>query len=620
MSVRPEPGEDQVLRGDPDFNSAILDTIASLVVVLDTDGRIIRFNKACERVTGYTASELLGKSFFEILIPEDDLPGVTEQFHRLRMGDFPNHHQNRWRMKDGSERLFEWANTAIADERGAVKFIIGTGTDVTERKRIETERDRFFELSVDMLSIASSDDGRWRRVNPAMSAVLGWTREELLAMPFMDIVHPDDLPRLLEAMADLASGKPLHKLEHRVRCRDGAYKWISWNKAPYLAEGQMYCVGRDVTERRAAEEELREAGRRKDEFLGMLSHELRNPLAPIRNSIWILRHSDAGSEQAVRAQGVIERQTEHLTRLVDDLLDVTRIARGKIELRRSRVDLREVVSRAADDFRLLMRDRAVSFHVAIPDEKLWADSDPTRITQIIGNLIHNASKFTSRGDEVMLSLDATSGQAEIRVRDTGAGIDPALLPYIFDSFVQGERTLARTEGGLGLGLALVKGIAELHGGSVRVESAGKGRGAEFIVSLPLVLPTAVEQGQRPGTLRPNGRRRVLVVDDNADAAESLAAIASLLGHVVEVAYDGPSAIEKARVNPPDLVLCDLGLPGMSGYDIAPVLRANQGPAMQLIAVSGYAQPEDVKRAMDAGFDGHVAKPVDPGRIEGLLAD
>jgi signal transduction histidine kinase len=219
----------------------------------------------------------------------------------------------------------------------------------------------------------------------------------------------------------------------------------------------------------------------------MLSHELRNPLAPIRNSIWILRHGTGAPEQVDRAQRVIERQTEHLTRLVDDLLDVTRIARGRIELRRARVDLAEVVARAAEDFRTVMRDREVAFDVALPSGRLWAEADPTRVTQIVGNLLHNASKFTRRGDAVSLSLAESGGAAVLRVRDTGAGIEPALLPAVFEPFVQGERTLARTEGGLGLGLALVKAIAELHGGSARADSAGKGQGAEFVVTLPLAV-------------------------------------------------------------------------------------------------------------------------------------
>jgi signal transduction histidine kinase/CheY-like chemotaxis protein len=373
---------------------------------------------------------------------------------------------------------------------------------------------------------------------------------------------------------------------------------------------------------RDSEQHLREADRRKDEFLSMLSHELRNPLAPIRNSVHILRHAAPGGEQAVRAQDVIERQTEHLARLVDDLLDVTRIARGKIELRRSRVDLGEVVLQAADDHRAMMEERGLAFHVAASPGEAWADADSTRIAQVLGNLLHNAAKFTARAGEVALSLRTADGRAEISVRDTGAGIDSALLPRLFEPFVQGERTLARSNGGLGLGLALVKGITELHGGTVRVESSGPDQGSEFVVALPLATATAAAAAERDvarvGSLRPPGPRHVLVVDDNRDAAQSLADVVELLGHSAEVAHDGPSAIARASASPPDVVLCDIGLPGMSGYEIARALRAS-GSAIRLFAVSGYAQPEDVQKAVEAGFDGHLAKPCDLAAIERLLA-
>jgi CheY-like chemotaxis protein len=297
---------------------------------------------------------------------------------------------------------------------------------------------------------------------------------------------------------------------------------------------------------------------------------------------------------------------------------VTRITRGKIELRRSRVDLGDVVLRAADDFRSIMREHGIRFDVAVPDDPVWVDADSTRITQVVGNLLHNASKFTTRGDTVAVSVAAIDGAAEIRVRDTGAGIDPELLPRIFDAFVQGERTLARSDGGLGLGLALVKGIAELHGGRVRVESAGEGSGAEFDVRLPLAEAVRHEPHAGERTARSSRNRRVLVVDDNRDGAESLADVVRMLGHTVDVAYDGAAALEKARANPPDVMLCDIGLPGMSGYEVAKAVRATD-ERVQLIAVSGYAQPEDVKRALDAGFDAHVAKPCDPETIDRLLS-
>ena len=378
-------------------------------------------------------------------------------------------------------------------------------------------------------------------------------------------------------------------------------------------------------ELRQANEHLREADRHKDEFLSMLSHELRNPMAPILNAIRILDGADPGGPLALEARGILRRQTAHLARLVDDLLDVTRIARGKIELRRTRIDLRGLVARTAVDFRSLAPASGLEFRLDLPERPLWADADPTRIAQVVGNLLHNATKFTAPGGTVSLALaPAASGaeerpaMAEIRVRDTGTGIDPALLRTIFEPFVQGPRSLARSEGGLGLGLALVRGIAELHGGSADACSGGPGAGAEFIVRLPLTAPAGT--GPDPAPPAPRGDpRRVLVVDDNKDAADSLRLLLKLLGHQAEVAYDGTAALAMARRDPPDLVLCDLGLPGMDGFELARRLRAALPACPRLVAVSGYAQREDVERSLAAGFDGHIAKPPDPAEIARQLA-
>ncbi|WP_242343364.1 PocR ligand-binding domain-containing protein [Anaeromyxobacter terrae] len=377
-----------------------------------------------------------------------------------------------------------------------------------------------------------------------------------------------------------------------------------------LAEGAL--------RQRQAEEALRDADRRKDEFLSVLSHELRNPLAPIRNSIYILEHAEPAGEQARRARAVIERQTEHLTKLVDDLLDVTRIAKGKIELRRERVDVAAVARRASEDLRSVIAGRGLALALDLPSDPVPVDGDPTRLAQVLGNLLQNATKFTPRGGTITVSVRAGAEATELTVRDTGVGIARNMLGRIFEPFVQAERSLARTDGGLGLGLALVKGVTELHGGTVRAESAGPGQGTEIIVRLPLaaekVLPASAAAGVSPMARG----RLVLVVDDNVDAADSLAELVQLFGHQTEVAYDGPTALAMARANPPDVVLCDLGLPGMSGYDVARALRAGGSNGVRLVAVSGYAQPDDLKRATDAGFDGHVAKPPDPGVIERIL--
>jgi PAS domain S-box-containing protein len=369
---------------------------------------------------------------------------------------------------------------------------------------------------------------------------------------------------------------------------------------------------------------LRNADRRKDEFLGMLSHELRNPLAPILNAARILAKADPGGPQALSARAILDRQVTHMARLVDDLLDVTRIARGRIEVRRERCDLTALVARAAEDFRALLADPAVAFRLELPARPLWAEVDPVRISQVIGNLLHNAAKFTGPGGTVTLELAGTGAGAEIRVRDTGVGIDPALMADLFEPFVQGQRSMARGEGGLGLGLALVKAIAELHGGSVAARSPGSGRGAEFTVRLPLAEPEPAGPGSAQARVQEGpaqaGRRRVLVVDDNRDAADSLAMLLRLGGFRTAVAYDGPGALDAVRADPPDFVLCDLGMPGMDGFQVAREIRAGGAAGPRLVALSGYAQPEDVARALAAGFDAHLAKPPDPDALARQLAE
>jgi PAS domain S-box-containing protein len=500
-----------------------------------------------------------------------------------------------------------------------------------ERLRAEAENaqresdERFraaFEASPDAININRLRDGVYVMINDGFTRLSGWARQEVVGKTAADLriwADPAQRGRMIEG---LTQGDSTQNIETTFRRKDGSVfdAWLSVRTFEAGGERFLLAITRDISDLKRAEAALREAGRRKDEFLGMLSHELRNPLAPIRNSTYILQYAEPGSGEARRAQAVIERQTGHLARIVDDLLDVTRVARGKIELRRARMNLCDVVCRAADDYRFVLKDRGVGFQVTVPDVAIWIEGDATRITQVIGNLLQNASKFTHRGEEVTLLLERGGHDAAIRVRDTGAGIAPELLPRIFDPFVQGDRTLARTEGGLGLGLALVKGITELHGGTVRADSAGDGKGAEFTVRLPLPTPNVFEAAPEALPERSRtGTRRVLVVDDNADAAESLAEILRMLGHRVEVAFDGPTAIEKARMNPPDAVLCDLGLPGMSGYEVAQALRAHAADRMQLIAVSGYAQHEDARRAIEAGFDAHVAKPTDPRKLEQLLA-
>jgi CheY-like chemotaxis protein len=381
-----------------------------------------------------------------------------------------------------------------------------------------------------------------------------------------------------------------------------------------------------VTVRRQAEQavreneaRLREADRRKTEFLAALSHELRTPLTPIRNGLVLLERAPPGSPAAARAREVLQRQTAHLVRLVDDLLDVTRISHGKVELHRARIDLRELARRGCEDHRALLEGARIALRLELPDAPVLVDGDPDRLCQVIGNLLQNAAKFTPEGGDVRVAVEAGPAGAALSVRDSGIGIAAADLPRLFEPFVQATQGLARTQGGLGLGLALARSLAELHGGAVQARSDGPGRGAEFVVTLPLAGPAAPAEPAR-ATAATAAARSILLIEDNPDAARTLADVLELQGHQVRLAPDGRSGLALARAARPDLVLCDIGLPDLDGYAVARALRADEALAgTRLVALSGYAQPEDLARARAAGFDDHVAKPPDPDALLGLVA-
>jgi PAS domain S-box-containing protein len=440
-------------------------------------------------------------------IHPDDLAGVQESIERSART------MTRWQAVFRylhPEKGLRWFSGSSIPSRAGDGSILWHGyvADVTEQRRVEEAVRRseqaFRDLADAMPQLvwANRGDGALEYLNRNWCEYTGTSVADSSGDSWARALHPDDIRATLERWRrSLATGEP-YEIEYRVRAaRDGSYRWFLARAIPMRdEEGRIVRwlgTATDIEDRRRMEDELRRAEharaeygdrleeehRRKDEFLGMLSHELRNPLAPIRNSVFLLRHG--GPEHAERALRVIERQTEHLTRLVDDLLDVTRIARGKIELRRERTDVRDVVRRTGEDFRALLDERGVGYRVEVPDRPVAADVDATRLTQVLGNLLGNAAKFTRTGDEVALTLEERGGEAVLRVRDTGAGIEPALLPSLFAPFVQGTRTLARSEGGLGLGLALVKALVELHGGSVRAESGGLGKGATFTIRLPV---------------------------------------------------------------------------------------------------------------------------------------
>ena len=370
---------------------------------------------------------------------------------------------------------------------------------------------------------------------------------------------------------------------------------------------------------------LREADRRKDEFLAMLSHELRNPLAAIHNAVQVLALQEHDPEQVERIRELIGRQSRQLVRLVDDLLDLSRFTRGKIRLRRAPVDLAQVVSTAVETSRPLIEARGHQLTVALPEPPPHVDADPARLAQVLSNLLNNAAKYTRTAGRIDLVAERVDGEICLRVRDTGIGIAPDMLPRVFDLFVQAESSADRAQGGLGVGLTLARQLIEMHGGTIEARSAGLGQGTEMVVRLPALPPPAAEAAPGaaasplPGSAAAEPLR-ILIVDDNRDSAESLALLMRMAGHEVGTAYEGPSALTKARTFLPDAVLLDIGLPRMDGYQVARRLRQEPGgDRLMLLALTGYGQEEDRRRSREAGFDHHLVKPIDLDRLQELLA-
>jgi PAS domain S-box-containing protein len=603
-------------------------------VEVDRDWRILRMNANQERMARTPRAAALGRTFWEVWpdAARDD-SACGRELRRSMAERVPVQLVDRYVPRD----LWIAVSAYPTSDGGIAVFL----RDASERMRTEERlrealRRLTAHVSTTPLAVVEWDsEYRVTTFSRRAEELFGWTAAEVVGKRIdeMPWIPEEDWPAVRAVMRDMAAGtRPTNVNANRNVRKDGAIIHCEWyNSALRDEDGRLVSVLSlvlDATGRQQAEDalrganaRLREADRRKDEFLGMLSHELRNPLAPIRNSIYILNRGDPSAEQAARARAVIERQTEHLARIVDDLLDVTRIARGKIELRKQRADLAAVVRRAAEDHRAVAVARRLELAVDVPAAPIWAEIDPTRVAQIVGNLVSNAMKFTPAGGCVGVSVTCGGASCEIVVRDTGIGIAPEMLSRVFEPFVQEEHSLARTEGGLGLGLALVKGLAELHGGGVSVTSGGPGEGAAFTVRLPVAGGT----GARPAPEEERravaaAGRRVLVVEDSRDAADTMADLLRLFGHEASVAEDGAAAVRMARAEHPDVILCDIGLPGMDGYEVARTLRAD--PALRgirLVAVSGYAQPEDLARSREAGFDRHISKPPDPEEILGAVA-
>lgn len=474
----------------------------------------------------------------------------------------------------------------VCDENGRVIRASRTATDLCGRNPLLASFDMAFPMKLDLTYVPDSD-GR-----VAAYALRG------------------DVCRTVPASLERGDGSNVHLLVSAVPLTGCAGRIIG-------------CVisMTDITELKRVEEALREADRRKNDFIATLSHELRNPLSPIRNSIYVLEHTVPGGEQAKRALAVIDRQSERLARLVDDLLDVTGITRNKIKLQLKILDLNELVRQTIEDQRCLFETAEVHIELHPAPGPVWVNGDWNRLAQVVDNLLQNAAKFTGRGGatSVTIGVDDADQRAVIQVADTGMGMAPELVLRLFQPFSRADSALDRGKGGLGLGLALVKGLVELHGGAVTARSDGINKGgSEFIVRLP--MGKEQNAAAQPGQSATGSGRRVLIIEDNIDAADSLREVLEFSEHKVEVAYNGPEGIAKAREFFPDVVLCDIGLPGMDGYEVAQVFRADEAlKGAHLIALSGYAQPEDLRRSSEAGFERHLAKPPSIAKLDELLA-
>lgn len=612
---------------DADFRLMVDSVTDYAIIVLDPGGIVISWNEGARQLEGYDAPEVLGRHFslfYPTELLEQNRPEQALETAR-RDGRLE---EEGWRLRSDGTRF--WASVVITRITGAGGEVRGFSLITRDRSenrrqdemlRMSEERFRLLVEGVKDYAIFMLDPGghivSW---NLGAQKNKGYEASEIIGQHFSRFYPPEVA----------ATGWPEQELRNALRDgrfedegwrirKDGSRFWASVViTALHDATGRhrgFAKVTRDLTERRRVTA-LEDEGRRVTNFLAMLGHELRNPLAPISNALELLKREKTESAAVVHTRDIIGRQLRQMTRLVDDLLDVGRITSGKIQLENKPVRLRDAIAEAIEAVRPLIEGKSQTLHLQAQDADPWIAGDSARVIQIVSNLVHNAAKFTGNGGNIHVSLSRTAADADISVRDDGPGIPPQDLQRIFDLFVQGEQNLARTQGGLGLGLSLVQQLTTLHGGRVSAFSTGRpGEGSEFVVQFPTTeAPVAMLEAQP----RPVGEQRVLVVDDNVDAAETMAMLLEALGYRSSVVHGGLAAIEAVKAQDPDVVLLDIGLPDLSGHEVARRVRAEMVNPPPLIAVTGYGQASDRDTSLEAGFRAHLTKPVDVDKLSALL--
>jgi PAS domain S-box-containing protein len=607
-------------------------SIGDAVIVTDVAGRVTFLNPVAERLTGWPLEEAREQRFETIFRIENEYTGapvdhpVAKVLQTGGIVGLANH--TVLITRDGRRVPIDDSGAPVRLASGELVGIVVVFRDVTDRKRAEHEHAWLAALvdSSDDAIVSKTPDGIVTSWNPGATRLFGYQPEEIVGKPITTIIPSELYAEEDGILARIRRGERIEHYETVRVAKDGRRIDVSLTVSPIKREDGTIMgaskIARDITQRKRNEIALREADRQKDEFLATLAHELRNPLAPICAAAELLKNAKSLAPELRAATAILERQARQMTHLVDDLLDISRITSGRIRLHPEPVDLTELLRTVIDTYRQSVEMARHQVMLAMPREPVHVSGDRIRLTQIFSNILHNAVKYTPPGGKIEVSLRANGGQVIASIRDNGMGVPPEMLDHIFEPFAQLDRSYERPDGGLGIGLTLAKRLVELHQGRIEARSAGRGQGTEFLIHLPSTLATPAKRASAPERRTDFAvSRRVLIADDNHDAGISLSMLLQSMGHDTRVVHDGIEALEEAELFHPDIVLLDLGMPRLDGYETARRIASRHwAAATRIVAVTGWGQEADRQRAREAGFHRHLVKPVDLGALREIMSD